>query len=224
MTILIVEDEDTIREVEKAYVLKEGFKAIEAADGEQALKLFKENKVDLVVLDLNLPKINGIEVCKTIRQHSAVPIIMVTARSEEIDEIIGLQLGADDYIKKPFSPSILIARIQALLRRNKSEEIIIGLLTINPEKMTVTKSGEKITLTTTQFNILYTLANNPGRVYTREEIMDLAYKDNLTPDILDRTIDAHIKSIRKSIEKDTTNPEFILTVIGKGYKFNDEIK
>lgn len=223
MKILIVEDENTIREVEVAYLKQSGFSVMEAIDGERAIEIFKKEKIDLVVLDINLPKKNGLEVCKEIRKTSQVPIIMVTARVEEIDEIIGLDAGADDYLKKPFSPSVLVARVRALTRRIEEGVIQVGELKIDPEKMIVFKNEDKILLTTTQFNILYTLAKNKGRVYTRDEILDRAYDSYLPPDVLDRTIDAHIKGIRKKIEDDTKEPKYILTVVGKGYKFNDEL-
>lgn len=223
MKILLVEDEDTIREVEKGYLLRAGYAVVEARDGESAISKFKKESFDLVVLDLNLPIKDGIQVCKEIRETSLLPIIMVTARIEEIDEIIGLEVGADDYIKKPFSPNVLVARVQSLLRRTAKDIIEIGDLKIDPEKMRVEKDGEKIEFTTTQFNILYTLAKSPGRVYSREEILDKAYDDILPADILDRTVDAHIKAIRKLIEKNTRKPKYLLTVIGRGYKFNDEI-
>jgi DNA-binding response OmpR family regulator len=221
MQILIVEDESTIREVEKAYLERAGYSVLEAEDGEKALDLFSHNKVDLVLLDLNLPKVDGINVCKQIRALSGVPIMMVTARVEEMDELIGLEIGADDYIKKPFSPSVLVARVQALLRRIGEAALKIGDLEIDPEKMTVTRSGKLINLTTTQFNILYTLARTPGKVFTRDQIMEHAYNDPVERDVLDRTIDVHIKSIRKLLETDPKNPKYILTMIGKGYKFNE---
>lgn len=223
MKILLVEDEASIREVQKVYLEKAGYSIIEAEDGEIAIEYFKKYKPDLVVLDLNLPNKDGLEVCKEIRQLSKVPIIMVTARVEEIDELLGLELGADDYVKKPFSPSVLVARVQSLLRRIDDSKIEIENIVIDPDLMRIEKSGEKIELTTTQFNILYTLAKRPGKVFTREEILDKAYNESLPKDVLDRTVDAHIKAIRKNIEPDTKYPKYILTVIGKGYKFNDEI-
>ena len=223
MTILIVEDEESIREVQKAYLSRSGYTILEAEDGEEALSIFKKNKLDLVLLDLNLPIKNGIDVCKIIRLSSNVPIIMVTAKVEEIDEIVGLEIGADDYIKKPFSPSVLVARVNTLLRRVGDTKIQIKDLIIDPAKMVVEKNDNKIEMTTTQFNILYTLAKNPGRVFTREDILERSYNDTLSRDILDRTIDAHIKSIRKHIELDPKDPKYIITVIGKGYKFNDQI-
>jgi len=224
MKILLIEDEDTIREVEKAYLTRAGYDVIEAVDGIKAIEEFKKNKVDLIVLDLNLPGKDGIEICKEIRKNSQVPIIMVTARVEEIDEIIGLEIGADDYLKKPFFPNILVARVQALLRRTGDDSVSFNGITIDPSRMVIIKDGEKINLTTTQFNILYTLAKNPGKVFTREDILEKSYSDSISRDILDRTVDAHIKSIRKAIEDDPKDPKYILTVIGRGYKFNDEIQ
>jgi DNA-binding response OmpR family regulator len=223
MQILIVEDEPAIREVQKAYLLKAGYRVHESGDGEQALQLFQQHRPNLIVLDLNLPSRDGIQICKQIRLTSQVPIIMVTARTEEMDELIGLEIGADDYIKKPFSPNVLVARVNALLRRQQSGTIVMGSLTIDPQKMVVSKSGQKLSLTTTQFNILYSLASKPGRVFTRDEILDNAYSD-IMPDVLDRTIDAHVKAIRKVIEDDPAIPYYVLTVIGKGYKFNDELE
>lgn len=219
MKILIVEDEQTIREVEQAYLERAGFIVIEASDGKQGLELAKQEEPDLIILDLNLPSISGLEICKQIRRFSQVPIMMVTARVEELDELIGLETGADDYIRKPFSPGILVARVQSLLRRLGGDVLQIGKLEIDPQKMQVKESGEEIVLTTTQFNILYTLAKSPGRVFTRDQIMNEAYADKILHDILDRTVDAHIKSIRKSLGE----TEYIVTMIGKGYKFNDKV-
>lgn len=220
--ILIVEDEGTIREVIAAYLTRAGHATLEAADGEEALELFEKHKIDLVILDLNLPKLDGITVCKAIRAKSQVPIMMVTARIEEMDELIGLEIGADDYIKKPFSPNILVARAETLLRRLGDTALHIHGLEIDPSKMTVFKDGKELKLTTTQFNILYLLARNQGRVYTREEILERSTPDFLEKDVLWRTVDAHIKSIRKAIEDKPDSPRYILTVIGKGYKFNGQ--
>ncbi|MCA9385677.1 response regulator transcription factor [Candidatus Dojkabacteria bacterium] len=218
MNILVVEDEKSIREVEAAYLKQQGYTVFEAQDGEEALEVFADKSIDLIILDLNLPSIDGIEVCRKIRNKSLVPIIMVTARIEEIDELVGLETGADDYIKKPFSPAILIARVKSALRR-VDEGIVEEMdLHIDPEKMLVEKEGKKISFTTTQFNILYTLVKNPGKVFTREEILDRAYDDSLPPDVLDRTVDAHIKSIRKKLDD---KQKYIHTVIGKGYKFGE---
>lgn len=224
MKILLVEDEAPIREVQKLYLEKEGYSIVEASNGNEAVKIFEDSNPDLVVLDLNLPEKDGIEVCKEIRSIANTPIVMVTARVEEIDELLGLEVGADDYVKKPFSPSVLVARVQALLRRIGERRIEIDDIIIDPELMRVEKGDDRIELTTTQFNVLYTLAMRPGKVFTRDEILDKAYDEVLPKDVLDRTVDAHIKAIRKKIEPDTKNPKYILTVIGKGYKFNDDLK
>ncbi len=223
MNILLVEDENSICEVEAAYLRRAGYTVTEAADGQEALDKFSSNHFDLVVLDLNLPKVDGIEVCKRIRSKSGIPIIMVTARVEDFDELLGFETGADDYLKKPFNPMLLVARVKSLLKRLSGNKINKGDLSIDPEKMLVQKNDEKLELTTTQFNILFTLASHAGKVFTRDEILDKAYEETLPRDIFNRTVDAHIKSIRKVIEEDTKKPKYILTVIGKGYKFNDEI-
>lgn len=222
--ILVVEDESTIREVISAYLVKAGHHVVEAIDGEQASNIINERKLDLIVLDLNLPKKDGIAVCQEIREgnsnNSRIPIIMVTARVEEIDELLGLEIGADDYVKKPFSPGVLVARVEALLRRLGDTKLNIGNLEIDPTRMLVLKDGVELKLTTTQFNILYLLARNPGRVYTREEILERTSDDYMGKDVLWRTVDAHIKSIRKAIEDKPDVPKLIVTMIGKGYKFN----
>jgi two-component system, OmpR family, response regulator BaeR len=224
MKILLIEDEDSIREVEKAYLKRAGFVVTECEDGEKGMEAFRKEKFDLVLLDLNLPGKDGVEICKEIRSFSQVPIIMATARVEEIDELLGLEVGADDYIKKPFSPNILVARVNSLLRRIGGEVIEIDSLRIDPEKMQATIDGIDIGLTTTQFNILFTMAKNPGKVFTREEILDRAYDDILPNYVLDRTVDAHIKSIRKALGDDPKESKYIITVIGKGYKFSDRKK
>lgn len=220
MKILVIEDENSIREVITAYLKRSGFLVTEAVDGKDGLKAFSEEVFDLVVLDLNLPFIDGIEVCKQIRKNSSIPIIMLTARVEEIDEIIGLEIGADDYIKKPFMPNILVARINSLLRRVGNTKLEFPTITIDPDKMIVVKNNKELSLTNTQFNILYSLARSAGKVFTRDELIDKSYGQIEYKDIYDRTIDAHIKSIRKCIEEDPKKPKLILTVIGKGYKFN----
>lgn len=214
--ILVIEDESSIREIEVAYLKQAGFEVDEVEDGKQALLKISEKKYDLLVLDLNLPEVDGLQVCKTVRETSNVPIVMVTAKVEEIEELIGLESGADDYVKKPFSPAILVARVKKCLERVGENKLEIFDLTIDPERMEVIQSGKVIEMTTTQFNILYTLANNPGKVFTRDEILDRAYDGTLPPDILDRTVDAHIKTIRKKLDD---KDKYILTVIGRGYKF-----
>lgn len=222
MKILVVEDESSIREVISAYLRKEKFEVYEASSGTRALELFNFHKFDLVLLDLNLPGIDGIEVCKRIRLNSNVPIIMVTARIQDIDELTGLNIGADDYIKKPFNPSVLVARVRAVLKRNDTTEVLIrGNIEINPATCVVTVKSNAVELTSTEFNIIHLLASNPGRVYNRDEIIDRAYSKDFASEILDRTIDVHIKNIRKKIKNAGEDGEIVKTVVGKGYKFNE---
>lgn len=217
-TILIIEDEASIREVEAAYLKQAGYKIIERENGTNVKITIADNSVDLVLLDLNLPGMDGLEICKNIRSFSKIPIVMVTARNEEIDELKGLNLGADDYIKKPFSPAIMVARIQRLLKGEKNKKIKASDLIIDPEKMKVNQGNKEITLTSTEFNILYILANTPGRVFERSEIIDKAYDNPIMSDVMDRTVDAHIKSIRKKLNDEN---KYIITIIGRGYKFKE---
>lgn len=225
MKVLIVEDEAQIREFEVTYLRDAGYELIEAADGEKALKLFEGEKPDLAIIDINLPKINGLDVCKEIRKNSATPILIVTAKGSDEDEIAGLSMGADDYIKKPFNPNVLVARVEALLRRHDtSKPLHFAGLTINPETMSVSRDGIPIALTTTRFNLLLALASRPRVVLSRAQLVDQIYNDPAEHFVYDRTIDAHIKSLRQSIEVDPKNPKFIETVFGSGYRFNGELE
>lgn len=221
MKILVVEDEAPIREVIKKYLQLAGFSVEEAASGEVAILKFN-NSIDLVILDLNLPNRDGLAVCQTIRKKSKAPIIMVTARTEEIDELKGLSLGADDYIKKPFSPKVLVARVKSMLRRAETSPSKTGDLAIDKDKMTVRKAGQNIPLTTTQFKILQALMSQPGKVFTRDELLSSSGEEKRLKLAMKRTIDAHIKSIRKLIEDDPQNPKYIKTIIGTGYKYDNE--
>jgi len=222
MKVLIVEDEAAIREVIKKYLQLAGFSVEEAGSGEVAILKF-DNSIDLVILDLNLPNRDGLAVCEAIRKKSKAPIIIVTARTEEIDELKGLALGADDYIKKPFSPKVLVARVKSMLRRAKTAPAETGGgLAIDEEKMIVKKAGRSIALTTTQFKILQTLIRQPGKVFTRDELLSSSGEGKRLKLAMERTIDAHIKAIRKLIEDDSQNPKYIKTVIGAGYKYNNE--
>lgn len=223
MNILVVEDENSIREIETAYLKKAGFNVFEADNGAKALSLFEKLNIELVVLDINIPGIDGITVCKRIRSKSNIPIIMVTARVEDQDELIGLECGADDYLKKPFNPAILVARVKSLLKRTSNAVLANKYMQIDEEKQQVKVMEKLIELTTTEFNILTTLFKNPGKVFDRENIILKAYNDFGSSDILDRTVDVHIKNIRKKLKVTEDLPEFILTVIGKGYKFNDSL-
>jgi DNA-binding response OmpR family regulator len=219
LTVLLLEDEAPIREVERLYLEKAGFKVHEATDGEEALEIWNGQKPDIVVLDLNVPGPDGIEVCRTIRAESSVPIIMVTARVEETDELLGLEIGADDYLKKPFSPSVLVARVRTLLRRTVTpSRQVIGEVTIDADHQMVHYSGGVAALSTVPFRILQALTQQPGKIYTRSELLDTVYGEG-AGDVYDRTIDAHIHAIRTALQ-DTAKPgRYVQTVIGRGYRF-----
>lgn len=219
--VLVVEDEPAIREVMSGYLRKAGYEVDEAEDGETGLQLFRQSKPDAILLDLNLPKLDGVAICKLIRSESHVPIIMVTARTEEMDELLGLEIGADDYVKKPFSPAVLVARVNKLLERREPGTLKRGSLEIDQAKMEVRRDGERIRLTTTPFRILYSLALHPGRIFTRADILHQLYADPAGADVYDRTIDAHVKAIRKAIERDPKHPQYVLTKIGGGYAFTE---
>jgi DNA-binding response OmpR family regulator len=222
--ILVVEDEKNISDVIKAYLEKENYKVITAFDGEQAIEVFKSNNVDLVILDLMIPKISGEKVCSTIRNISNVPIIMLTAKSDEESKIEGLTIGADDYVVKPFSPRELVTRVKALMRRSYRSDTTLAEklifkdeLEIDIDKLQVTKNNEVLDLTTNEFKILLALASNPKVVFTREQLINKAF--GLDYEGFDRTIDTHIKNIRQKIETNPKKPEYIITVYGVGYKF-----
>ena len=219
MNILVAEDESAIREVEIAYLHKAGYTTIEAVNGNQAVSIVRQHTVDLAVIDINMPLTDGLAVCRHIRETSTIPIIIVTAKDGDRDELRGFEAGADDYVKKPFNPNVLVARVQSLLRRRGHVRIVSGDLVIDPATMTVQKQGTAILLTTTQFNVLLALASQPGVVFSRKQLIDAVYSDPAGHDIYDRTIDAHIKSIRKLIEDDPAEPSYIQTVIGSGYRF-----
>ncbi|MCD6107715.1 MAG: response regulator transcription factor [Caldisericaceae bacterium] len=221
--ILIVDDEKNIRDLLNIYLQKAGFDTVQAKNGQEALDLFEKEKPHLILLDLMLPYVNGIAVAKKIRRHSNVPILMLTAKAEEDDRISGLDLGADDYVVKPFSPREVVARVKSLLRRSYSDEQIIKIkdLEIHPKKMKVIKKGTEITLTTKEFKILTMLAEKPGVVFSREQIMNKTYTE-YDEVVFDRTIDAYIKNIRKKLNDNPKHPEYIESVYGAGYKFKGE--
>lgn len=220
--ILIVDDEEKIRELINKYLVNEGFEVIEAADGYQALELTASQKPDLIVLDWLLPGISGLEVCRQVRQKSAIPIIMLTAKTEEIDKLLGLELGADDYITKPFSLRELTARIRVVLRRidpggeTKTSSIKIDDLEINLDRHEVLSNGKNIALTPTEFKILSILFSSPGRVYSRLQLLDAAF--GYAYEGYERSIDTHIRNLRKKIEPDPESPRYISTVYGTGYR------
>lgn len=225
-TILIVEDEKNISDVIKAYMEKENYKTFLAFDGAEAMEIFKNEDISLILLDLMIPKISGEELCSKIRNISQVPIIMLTAKSDEDSKIEGLDIGADDYIVKPFSPRELVSRVKALLRRTYRDNTILAEkliinddLEIDKEKFLVRKNGSTIDLTTNEFKVLLILATNPGIVFTRDNLIKKALGSEYEG--FDRTIDTYVKNIRHKIENDPKEAEYIITVYGVGYKFKD---
>jgi DNA-binding response OmpR family regulator len=220
--ILIVEDELELVKVLRSYLENAGFSVLATGRGDQGLSMWQEKHPDLVLLDLNLPGMDGLEIARTIRRQGDTPIIMVTARVDEIDRLIGLELGADDYISKPFSPREVVARVKTVLRRagvgNTPSQIIrIADLEIDPEAFSVLRAGQPLEFTPTEFTILVTLASSPGRVYNRLQLLEAtqgsAYEG------YERTVDAHIKNLRSKLEPDPRNPQYIETVFGVGYRF-----
>jgi DNA-binding response OmpR family regulator len=224
--ILIIEDDAEIRKIEADYLKNAGYDVVVASDGKSGELMATTQVVDLILLDLNLPLQDGVEVCKKVRRKSGIPIIMVTARTKEIDELVGLEVGADDYLRKPFSPKVMVARVKALLKRVGSETTpkVLNVLDLvfDIGNYVLTRNGEKINLTKVQFDILSTMALSKGKVMQRDELMDSGYKSDLPPEIFDRTIDAHIKNIRKALGDDPKNPRYIYTIRGVGYKFDGE--
>ena len=220
--ILVVDDEPQIVKVVKAYLEQSGFQVVTAADGNAALATFQREKPDFMILDLNLPGMDGLDVCRAVRHESNIPILMLTARVEEADKLIGLELGADDYVVKPFSPREVVARVRTIFRRTaavdspKTELIQVGDLQIDPDQHTVIVSDRQIELTPTEFDILVVLARQPKRVFTRLQIMEQAQGDAFEG--YERTIDAHIKNIRLKLETNPKKPAYIHTVFGVGYK------
>jgi two-component system, OmpR family, response regulator len=227
-TILLVDDEESVRKVLTFPLERDGFTVVQAADGEEALRRFSESAPDLVVLDIMLPKLDGLEVCKRLRATSQVPIIMLTARDDELDKVIGLELGADDYITKPFSIREFRSRVRALLRRAKApahgagepeERIEAEGLVIDVSRRSVEVRGNPVQLTYVEFELLRTLASHPGRVYSRRMLLEALWK---SADYRDpRTIDVHVRHLREKLEAEPRSPEYILTVRGVGYRFKD---
>lgn len=224
--VLVVDDEPKITKLAQDYLERNGFRVLAAADGPAALALFRHERPDFVVLDLNLPGMDGFDVARALRKESSVPIIMLTARVEEADRLIGLELGADDYIVKPFSPRELVARVRAVLRRvqggvRQSGLVRAGELEIDTAGYRVTVTGRPVHLTRTEFTLLASLAQNPGQALTREQLLDRLH--GVIYEGFDRSIDSHIKNLRRKIEADPLNPRYVLTVYGIGYKFTDEV-
>ncbi|MBI5305354.1 MAG: response regulator transcription factor [Chloroflexi bacterium] len=224
--ILIVEDEKKLVTILKGYLEQAGFAVVTAFDGPHALAVFRHEKPALVLLDLNLPGLDGLDVCRALRKESNVPVLMVTARAEEADRLIGLELGADDYIVKPFSPREVVARVRAVLRRAEGEPLraqtlVAGDLALDLDKHSARLGARELDLTPTEFNLLAALMQNPGRAFTRLQLLDLALGE--TFDGYERTIDAHVKNLRQKIERDPKDPRYILTVFGIGYKFAEDL-
>jgi DNA-binding response OmpR family regulator len=223
--ILVVDDEQSIRTIVE-YALKDaGFEVVTAGRGDEALAVMERDPVDLVVLDVMLPGMDGLEVCQRIRTERSVPIIMLSARGEELDKVLGLELGADDYVTKPFSPRELVSRVKANLRRGKLEgehedSLRFGDLEIDPVARAVTRDGDELNLTLSEFEILLKLARSPRRVFTRQELMDHLWNGNFYGDL--RSVDVHVRHLRQKIERDASNPSLIRTVRGVGYAFGGE--
>jgi len=218
--ILVVDDEPQIVDLLRSYLRRDGFTVEQAVDGEAALAAFGRLRPDLVILDLMLPKVDGREVCRRIRDASHTPIIMLTARDEETDKLLGLELGADDYITKPFSPREVVARVRAVLRRGTREAtdlVRAGDLTIDLLAHEVSLQGRRVDLTPTEFRLLEILAGHPNQVFTRMQLIDRVQGHAF--DGYERTVDAHVKNLRGKVEPDPRNPRYIMTVYGVGYKF-----
>jgi DNA-binding response OmpR family regulator len=224
-TILVVDDEPKIVKTVRAYLESAGFRVVVAENGQMALTVFRHEKPALVILDLGLPGMDGLDVARAIHRDSNIPVIMLTARVEETDRLIGLELGADDYVTKPFSPRELVARVRAVLRRAGGEReqaplpIVSGDVKIDLERRRVTVSGQAAELTPTEFDLLVVLARHPGRVFTRLELLDRV--QGYAFEGYERTVDAHIKNLRQKIEPDPKQPRYVLTVYGVGYRFGE---
>jgi len=226
--ILLVDDEESVQTLLMYPLLKEGYEVVAAHDGREALDRFAEQRFDLVVLDIMLPNLDGIEVCRRMRSRSQVPIIMLTAKDDEIDKVLGLEMGADDYITKPFSVREFRSRVRAALRRAEmlggrpasDEPIVVGDLKIDFERRVVSARDTDLRLTYVEFEILAALARSPGRVQTREMLLEQVWGDSVYRD--SRTIDVHIRHLREKLERDPRSPEYLLTVRGVGYRFRDK--
>ena len=225
-TILLVDDEESIQKLLTFPLEQDGYRVVQARDGSEALERFAAESVDAVVLDLALPKIDGLEVCRRLRAQSAVPIIMLTARADEVDKVLGLEIGADDYITKPFSIREFRSRIKALLRRaqlssgpGRTESLEVDGLQIDLARRAVDVRGRAVQLTYLEFELLRTLAESPGRVYSRQTLLDKLWGGSAYRD--PRTIDVHVRHLREMIEQDPSDPQYIFTVRGVGYRFRD---
>jgi DNA-binding response OmpR family regulator len=223
-TVLVVEDELEIARIVRDYLARAGFEVIVVGDGDSALASVRNARPDLVVLDLGLPGRDGLDVAREVRRRSDTPIVMLTARGEEADRIVGLELGADDYVVKPFSPKELVARVRAVLRRTsaagRGDEIVrVGDVAIDAGRMRVDVGDRAVELTPTEFSLLLTLARQPGRVFTRSQLLDAVH--GVAIESYERAIDAHVKNIRRKLEPDPRAPRYVQTVHGVGYRFAD---
>jgi DNA-binding response OmpR family regulator len=226
-TILVVDDEPKIVELARDYLEHAGFTVRTAANGESALDVVRRDRPDLVVLDLGLPGLDGLDVTRRIRRDSNLPVIMLTARDDELDTLLGLELGADDYLTKPFSPRELVARVRAVLRRadtsaeaTTDEVVRAGDLTLDLPRMRAELAGRSIDLTPTEFQLLAALARQPGRIFTRSQLLDAVH--GVAFESYERAIDTHIKNIRRKLEPDPRRPVHVITVYGVGYRFVDD--
>jgi len=227
--VLVVDDEPKILQVVRDYLADAGFTVLTAGDGVAALAQARAVPPDLVVLDLGLPGIDGLDVARELQRRGPVPIIMLTARSDEVDRVLGLELGADDYLVKPFSPRELVARVRAVLRRTERSApgagpddtgpVVVGDVSVDPERRRVTAAGRVVELTATEFELVAHLARQPGRVFTRSQLLDVIH--GIAVESYERAIDAHIKNIRRKLEPDPHRPRYVLTVHGVGYRFAD---
>src|SRR3954471_19237621 len=225
--ILVVDDERRIAALARDYLEHAGFAVRIAGDGEAALAAIRHDRPDLVVLDLGLPGIDGLDVTRTIRRDSSLPVIMLTARDDELDKLLGLELGADDYLTKPFSPRELVARVRAVLRRvdahadHAADEVIrAGDLVLDVPRMRTEVAGRAVELTPTEFTLLAALARQPGRIFTRSQLLDAVH--GVAFESYERAIDTHVKNIRRKVEPDPRDPRYVLTVYGVGYRFADD--
>ena len=222
-TILVVDDEPKITQLVRDYLESAGFGVVAAGDGREALMRARTERPDLVILDLGLPQLDGLDVTRSLRRDGDLPIIMLTARDDETDRIIGLELGADDYVTKPFSPRELVARVRAVLRRHDrgaTDEVLrAGALTLDVPRMRLEVDGRPVELTATEFSLLAAMARQPGRVFTRSQLLDAIH--GVAFESYERAIDAHVKNIRRKIEPDPHDPRHLLTVYGVGYRLTD---
>ena len=223
--VLIVDDEPKIVALARDYLERAGFAVATAYDGKTALASARGDRPDLVVLDLGLPELDGLDVARTLRAESPVPIVMLTGRTEESDKLVGLEIGADDYVTKPLSPKELVARVRAVLRRSErpvaaSDIVSAGAVTLDVPRMRVTVDERVVELTPTEFQLLATLAREPGRVFTRSQLLDAVH--GIAFESYERAIDAHVKNIRRKLEPDPAHPRYLLTVYGVGYRFAEQ--